>query len=821
MRVRCLIFVLLLPWLAQAEQQYYGTRITVISLEGAPSDSDLKVVPIRIGDSITPENIRASIQALYDTGRYSYIEVDASAADGGTRLVFHVRPHFFFSTIRLEPANLLERPLSGYLRLPVGEKYSRSVLGRIVAESLELLKAQGYFEATIIPDVDLDETTRLALITLKAVSGPQAKVGKIQFTGGEQTFTAKEILDAFNLDTGDDFTAARIDTSITEVRGKFLELGFLNTRVTADQKYDSGTKSVDLNVTIQPGQFTLVETRGFNFSKNRLRELIPIFEEGTVDSDLVEEGRVELEEYLKLQGYFEATVQSEMIEAPLDPTTPEVTAIQINYTIEPGERHRIRSIDIEGNQHFDESEIRKRLQIRTAGLFDKGVFSPEILDEDERSIFTMYRSAGFEGTEIEGSWTENNHSVDILIQIREGTQLPIDFISFVGNYDVSEQELRGALPFKESDTYSLSALNEARNRLLGLYYGRGYADVRIETDTNRVETNHGMSVRFSIVEGGSYQIGNILVAGNVRTEDKIVHRYANLYANTPYNPEAILEGQQRLYATGLFARVEIVTLQQDLPTIRNLLIQVEDAKPILVTYGVGYQEFEKVRGTLEISHNNLFGLDRAISVRLRGSRREQRFQSTYREPRLFNRNLDGFASLFMEHTERPSYEANRFDFSIQTLKRFALQRNFLLTASYQTVDLRDIRINPRTNCEQNGDAVVDPVEEVLQECGVIQVSRIGASLVQDRRDDSIDPTTGSFNSTTFQVASRLLASEVNFTSLFNQTSFFSPMGPGVLARSVRLGWNQPFGGTEHLPITERYFAGGSTTLRSYGLDEAR
>jgi outer membrane protein insertion porin family len=110
--------------------------------------------------------------------------------------------------------------------------------------------------------------------------------------------------------------------------------------------------------------------------------------------------------------------------------------------------------------------------------------------------------------------------------------------------------------------------------------------------------------------------------------------------------------------------------------------------------------------------------------------------------------------------------------------------------------------------------------EFPEETGVIQIARLGASYIRDRRDDPINPSTGSFDTTTLQVASRALGSEVNFTSFFNQSSFYWPFRPAVLAVSARLGWIRPFGRTERPPITERFFAGGSTTLRGYDQDEA-
>src|SRR5205823_9957200 len=68
-----------------------------------------------------------------------------------------------------------------------------------------------------------------------------------------------------------------------------------------------------------------------------------------------------------------------------------------------------------------------------------------------------------------------------------------------------------------------------------------------------------------------------------------------------------------------------------------------------------------------------------------------------------------------------------------------------------------------------------------------------------------------------------IGSEINFTSLYDQYNTYTPLRSGVFATSVRLGWNHPFGTTTRtgLPPTERYFAGGSTTLRGFGFDQAQ
>jgi outer membrane protein assembly complex protein YaeT len=803
MKVQALILILLVPWLVDAQQQYYGTRLSKLELSGSDTPADIQSLPIHAGDVLTPENIRSSIQTLYNTAHYSYVEVDAEpSAGGGTDLTFRVRPNFFFSTIRLEPENLLDRPLSGYIRLPYGEKYSTSAVNNLVQDTTDLLKSEGYFQAAITPDHHLDDKTHLAFITLVVMPGTRAKVGNLQVHGGVQTFSQKELVDAFGLKSGDEYSAGKAEKGLTKIRTKYLNLGFLNTKVTADRNFDKAANVVNLDLMVDPGQFSLIETSGYKISKKKLRELVPIFEEGAVDPDLVEEGRTQIQAYLQQKGYFDVVIAADTITAPLD------NAVQINYSIQLGVKHGILSVTIEGNHYFTTDEIRRRMKVRQGELLNPSIFSADALNADVGTIEAMFRTAGFEGTLVKGDYKEVDHAIEVSIEIEEGKRLTVDFVSILGNSAVPEQELRQAIKLKAGDLYAPGNVDQARASLTQYYYARGYADARVDRAAERIESSHGVGVTFQISEGEPYQIGEILIAGNILTKDKIVNRNSRLYPNTPYNPEAILEGQQRLYATGLFTRVDIISLAEAKPGIRDLLIQVEDAKPILLTYGIGYQEWEHARGTIELSHNNLFGLNRSLSLRLRGSSREELVQLTYREPRLFNHDLDGFISAFGEHTERPFFTANRVDLSLQTLKRFSPVQNLLFTTGYQIVNLADILVNRH--------AEILPAER-----GVFHIARVGTSYIRDRRDDPLNATTGYFNTTTFQVASRVFGSQLNFTSLYNLYSTYTPVPRGVFATAVRLGWNHPYGGTISLPPTERYFGGGSTTLRGFGLDEAR
>src|SRR5215471_19940238 len=182
MTVRTLTFLLLFPAFSWGQQQYYGSRVSGIDFSGPSTPSDLQSLPIRRGDVITVDNIRSSIQALYSTHHYGYVEVEGESDAGGTKLIFRVRPIYYFSTFRLEPDNLLDRSLSGFLRLPVGERFSQTVLDRLTADTQTLLQNEGYFDAKVDAVTSIDETSRLVKVVFKVTTKGRAIVGTVKIT---------------------------------------------------------------------------------------------------------------------------------------------------------------------------------------------------------------------------------------------------------------------------------------------------------------------------------------------------------------------------------------------------------------------------------------------------------------------------------------------------------------------------------------------------------------------------------------------------------------------------------------------------------------
>src|SRR5262249_6539505 len=155
-----------------------------------------------------------------------------------------------------------------------------------------------------------------------------------------------------------------------------------------------------------------------------------------------------------------------------------------------------------------------------------------------------------------------------------------------------------------------------------------------------------------------------------------------------------------------------------------------------------------------------------VTGRVRFGLRERFFQATYKEPQLFNHNLQGFAQFQVEKAKRPLFDANTVNFSLQVVRRLLgphsqVAKSGDSSANYETVNLQDINFNPVARL-------------VPDQKGIIQIAGVAVTLLSDWRDDPINPQRGKFTTTTFQLANKALGSEVNFVSLFNQSNYYKP-----------------------------------------------
>jgi outer membrane protein insertion porin family len=155
-----------------------------------------------------------------------------------------------------------------------------------------------------------------------------------------------------------------------------------------------------------------------------------------------------------------------------------------------------------------------------------------------------------------------------------------------------------------------------------------------------------------------------------------------------------------------------------------------------------------------------------------------------------------------------TFNSKRYEGSIQLVERLPSSSTLLYRYAYRHVIATDLQIAP---------------EEVPLFNQPTEISEFGVSWLRDHRNNPANPSRGDYENIDVSLASKPIGSSANFLRIFLQNSTYYPIGRQlVFARSFRFGVQTPYGNTpsSEIPLPERFFAGGGTTLRGFGLNQA-
>jgi outer membrane protein insertion porin family len=212
---------------------------------------------------------------------------------------------------------------------------------------------------------------------------------------------------------------------------------------------------------------------------------------------------------------------------------------------------------------------------------------------------------------------------------------------------------------------------------------------------------------------------------------------------------------------------------------------------------------------VELSYRNLWGTARYTSLRFEESEILKRAIYNFKEPWFLNRDLEGKFSLVWSDSERLNsdtreiyYKTRNTAASLGTEKAYG---NLKPSLTYQFENVVNYDVQPA--------AVLTP-----DDIGRVLVSSLSPALLWDLRDDPFNPRRGALYGITVKEALLELGSQADFSKVTIQGSWFIPVENAVLALSARAGMAWPFRDTPEVPLHERFYVGGSTTVRGYTQD---
>jgi outer membrane protein assembly complex protein YaeT len=620
-----------------------------------------------------------------------------------------------------------------------------------------------------------------------------------------------------------ELTLARLRQGLDNVRRYYENQGLLDSRVELTHlDYHEDTNAVSPDLDIHAGLKVSVQAPGAHISARRLRQLVPVFQEHSTDPDLLLEGQRNVQQYLVSEGYFNARVSYSFMR-------PDGAAGEtILYRVTRGGRHRFVHLEIIGNHYFETDAIRERLYIQPATFprFPYGRFSTEYLNQDLQTIRNLYSANGFRNASVTGQVLDEYRGVTdhlaVVIQIQEGRQTLVASLRLEGVASLNANSIESRLASAPGQPYSDASISDDRANLLDYYYNNGYLNATFDYSVVPSATKaHEVDLVYTLHPGQQYFVRNVLVTGMQTTRPDLVNSRIELKSGQPLSLLAESDTQRRLYELGIFARVNTAIQNPDgQEDAKNVLFDLDEARHYSLNVGVGAQiarigggvtTLDNPAGTtgfaprlaLGISRINFLGRGQTLGLQTAVSTIEQRAALTYFIPQFISRdNLNLTVTTLIENSsDIRTFTAHRREAAIQLGERLSRAYTVQYRLVFRNVTLGNLKI----------DQLLVPLLSQPETVGLGEVS-----LIQDKRDDPTDAHRGIYTTLDLSYAPSKLGSQTQFArALFRNSTYYSLHHDWVFARSTQFGDISRTGGRPSIPLAERLYSGGSTSIRAF------
>jgi outer membrane protein insertion porin family len=836
---------------------YDGQRVAAVDLVANPKisvDSLRPLVQQKPDEAYSTPKVEGTMSALKETGRFSKVEVDVKPDPGGLRVTFTLEPALYFGIFQFPGVtkSFSYTRLLQVIDIPNQTPYQQDVVAKAGGALLQFLISEGYFQAQVETESRFDETHMLADVVFHVTLGKRAKVGNVEAHGPEPS-EANRLLHATrslraaatgaSLKPGKQYTSKRIDSAIALMKRDLANQHHLASKVHSDQPhFHPDTNHADIIFDAQPGPIVKVRVIGARLSwlpfvrGRQIKKLIPIFSEGTVDPDLVEEGRRNLTDFFQSKGYFDVKVTTNF--------ENQSSTVDLVYNVDRGSRHKVEAVGFRGNERIDSDNLIQQVAVKPHRLLlSRGRFSDKLLRQSVQSIAAFYKDRGYEDVKVDPDVVDREPKIYVTFRITKGPQTVVENLALQGNTRISGLELtpKGGFRLRPGQPFSPKGLADDRSHIMAVYMDRGFLNSEFDAKVTRLPSDpHKVDVSYTVSEKQQVKVSEVLLVGNKQTRPSLIDKTANITPATPLSQGRLLTGESKLHELGVFdwASVEPRRPIAD-QSNEEVVVKVHEAGQNEVTYGFGLEvarrggnvpsgtialpgqppitsgapnftaaekTFASPRGSIGFTRYNVRGLAESLSVSTLLSRLDQRAVATYSQPHFRGSSWSSlFSSSIERTTENPTFAARLAEGSWQLEKPLNKDKTRRIQLRYR------FRRTILSNLLIPG--LVLPQDQRLR------LSTLSATWIRDTRDKPLDASRGFYQTLDLGITPKGLGSNTNFARFLGQSSYYKPFGKTIWANRITLGLAHSFASSD-VPTSERFFSGGETTLRGFPINGA-
>lgn len=621
----------------------------------------------------------------------------------------------------------------------------------------------------------------------------------------------------FKVKEGDayDYFAAR--RGLERIDKHMQEAGYLQSRVRLARDIQPERANLTLRATSGP----LVELRfdGAMPPRDIQQHVRTAWHDGVFDGQRGNDSVRALKEWLIAEKYLKPELRYEIEDHP--------GQRRVVFRIQTGPRYHRVVLVFEGASGIGPDRLHKLVEEQ--GLDHQLFTDPEAVTD---LLQRYYREQGYLSVEIDAPRYEFDRTdARVVLAVREGTHFAVGQVTAAGNKVFSSDQVMAMLPIAAGAPFVSAAAEHAIERIRELYWRKGYNDVHSEYTLVVDRATARVDVAFTIVEGRQSVVADITVEGNRKTSERLVRGQLEMTPSEPLDLAVLARSRRNLYSTGAFSIADITREARDsdepaasgadpqpvedaTPKPVHLNVSVREVQPVQLRYGLSYDTESGVGGIFDLSIHNSLGRARVFGMQGRYDSEIHEARVYVSQPSLRAWPRKTTASVyFREDLNPPTEQTDPFDISRQgaSIQQEAQFRQFYVWSYGYRYELA-------TTLEPSlGVGVTETV----------RVTPLSTTLTRETRDEVLDASKGTFLSQAFAYSPSWLGSDRPYVKYYGQYFRYFPLRPErpkpfsneilrsrlVLAAGARVGLAKGIGGD--VPTSERFYAGGSTTLRGF------
>ena len=623
---------------------------------------------------------------------------------------------------------------------------------------------------------------------------------------GAKTVAKETVLAKVQLKPGAPYQEAIVSEDLR----RLFSLGYF-TDVKADvEPLPDGLRLIFL-VTEKPS-IASVDVRGARLlRKAKVLELLGVKPGQLYDPRKVKEGIDKLKAEYARRGFAQCEVVSQM------GTDAATNTAALDVVIDEGPRMRVTQILVEGNQAFPDRRIIKLLKTRARKWWFFGTYNEQVVQEDLERVKAFYRKDGYQDVEAVETTARDPSGRGLVVhfQITEGLQHRVGQVTITGAVLFPERELRRVMTLKPGAVYTTDALQEDLRAIKQYYGDRGYIHAEVVPDPQLDAGTKRVNLSYQLIEHELVYVNRVEVQGNLRTKDTVIRREMRIYPGDPFDGAKIRKSLDRLYNLGYFEEVNVETQPTQTSKKEDVVVKVKESKTGSFSFGGGFSSVDRLVGLIELEQRNFdwrnwrqfTGAGQDLRLRIEVGTVRRSFDLSFTEPWIFGHPV----SFGIDAYNRTRLRQRNLGLAFEEQQRgvgFRLGKEF--------ADRVQVGLSYQLFRTEISNVVNEASTDLKAEAGRANVSEVGASIALDDRNNKFDPTKGYYLFTSGDLAGGLFAGDRDFYRVQAGASSYLPHGSrGVFEARLRGGLVRPYGDTDAVPIFERFFGGGSGTIRGF------